>query len=270
MLKKRVIGVILIHQGIVVQSIGFSRYFPIGKAEIAVEYLNRWGIDEIILLDIDASRKGESIDSELVKRVSKYCMVPLTVGGGIHNIETIRELIHAGADKVSINTHAWKYPEFLAEASAVFGKQCIVLSCDIKRESEHFLLWNTNTLLSAEEMVEKISKIVSYGAGEILVQSCDRDGMQNGYDLEILSLLAQNVSVPLIALGGVGHPGHFAAALKIESISAVAAANFFHFFEHSVSITKEYVATVGPMLIRRDSEYSYTSAFFNQRTRYNP
>lgn len=270
MLKKRLIGTILIRQGIAVQSIGFSRYLPIGRAEIAAEYFNRWGIDEIILLDIDASRNNRCIDPDLVRRVARECMVPLTVGGGIRSIENIQMLIHAGADKVAINSKAWETPDFLAHASAVFGKQCLILSCDLQKmdHNAYTIVHHSLPSTSLGDVMEEISRVAGYGAGEILLQSCERDGQQNGYDLEVLTAAATLLSSPLIALGGAGDPHHFEEALAIGGIDAVAAANYFHFFEHSVVLTKNYLHKKDPSQIRQDTQYDYAKAADNHLTRY--
>lgn len=270
MLKKRLIGTILIRDGIAVQSIGFSHYLPLGKPEIIAQYLNQWGIDEIILLDIGASKKQQCIDPDIVRKVASECMVPLSVGGGICSTQQIQTLLHAGADKVAINSKAWNTPAFLTEASAVFGQQCIILSCDLEKTADgSYTIRNHSSCgISLDEAMTNIAMISAYGAGEILLQSCDRDGQQNGYDLDMLNTASCKLSSPLIALGGAGHPSHFEKALSIEGISAAAAGNYFNFFEHSVVITKDYLQQHLPTLIRQDMEYNYQHIISGHHSRY--
>ena len=136
MLKKRIIANLVVRDGIVVQSIGFKRYLPVGKPEVAVEFLNAWGIDEIIIADIDAGPEGRIPNLQMISSISKKCFVPVTVAGGINSIEMMRELIRCGADKIAINTAAVEYPSLISEGAEVFGSQCIVVSIDVRKNSE--------------------------------------------------------------------------------------------------------------------------------------
>ncbi len=239
MLKKRIVAVLLVKDDIVVQSIGFERYLPVGKPAIAVEFLNQWGIDEIILLDITASRKRREPNFATVRALAQYCRVPLTVGGGITHLAHIHELMHCGADKVAFNQAALHHPDLLTEAARVFGDQCIVASIDVRSVSNCYLIYDYLTGQTLDQSpCGHASRLQAMGAGEILLNSVDRDGMKSGFDLDLIKQTADVVTVPLIVCGGAGVPAHFLDVLEKTSVSAIAAANFFHFFEHSVTITK--------------------------------
>jgi len=239
MLKKRIAAVLVVKDDIVVQSVGFQRYLPVGKPAIAVEFLNQWGIDEIILLDITASRKGREPNFALVRSLAQHCRVPLTVGGGITHLAHIHELMHCGADKVAFNQAALHHPDLLTEAARVFGDQCIVASIDARWAGNGYRVYDyligQTLALSPSDLASRLQAI---GAGEILLNSVDRDGMKSGFDLDLINQTADAVTVPLIVCGGAGVPAHFLDVLEKTSSSAIAAANFFHFFEHSVTITK--------------------------------
>lgn len=262
MLKKRIASVLVVKDGIVVQSIGFRRYLPVGKPHIAIEFLNQWGIDEIILLDISASRKGREPDFPLIRSLAPYCRVPLTVGGGITSLSHIHELMHCGADKVAFNQAALHNPDLLSEAALVFGDQCIVASVDACRVRSCYHVYDYlkgQTLdLSPSDLA---SRLQDNGAGEILLNSVDRDGMKTGFDLDLINQTAAAVTVPLIVCGGAGVPAHFLDALEKTSASAIAAANFFHFFEHSVTITKAMANQYHP--IRHETHARYHDVDLN-------
>jgi len=256
MLKKRIASVLVVKDGIVVQSIGFRRYLPVGKPHIAVEFLNQWGIDEIILLDISASRKGREPDFALIRSLAPHCRVPLTVGGGIASLSHIHELMHCGADKVAFNQAALHNPNLLSEAALVFGDQCIVASIDARWVGSCYRVYDYlkgHTLeLSPSDLAIRLQ---ANGAGEILLNSVDRDGMKTGFDLDLINQTAVAVTVPLIVCGGAGVPAHFLDALEKTSASAIAAGNFFHFFEHSVTITKAIANQYHP--IRHETHARY-------------
>jgi cyclase len=239
MLKKRIVAVLVVKEDIVVQSIGFHHYLPVGKPTIAVEFLNQWGIDEIILLDISASRRGRDPNFALVKSLARYCRVPLTVGGGLTSLDQIHELMHSGADKVVFNQTALHRPDLLTRAAQVFGSQCIVASIDARWAGSGYGVYDylTGQTLGLSPF-DHAGRLQTIGAGEILLNSVDRDGMKSGFDLDLINQTAAAVTVPLIVCGGAGVPAHFLDVLEQTSASAIAAANFFHFFEHSVTITK--------------------------------
>jgi cyclase len=264
MLKKRIVASLVIKNGIVVQSIRFNQYLPVGTPLVAVEFLNLWGIDEIVLLDIDATVQGRKPDFELIRSVSKKCFVPLTVGGGIRTLEDMRNAIHFGADKISINAMALEEPTLIAHAAKVFGSQSIVVSIDAQITTQNtYTVYSYSrkapTGLSAVEWARKVEKL---GAGEIFLNSVDRDGSKAGYDLALVKMVSNVVSIPVIACGGVGNPQHFLEALLNSKASAAAAGNFFHFTEHSPIVAKAYLR-VHDIDIRFDSYAQYNDFAFN-------
>jgi len=238
-LKKRIIATLVVKDGIVVQSIGFKKYLPVGKPNIAVEYLNQWGIDEIILLDISASSAGRKPLYDMVKRAALKCFVPLTLGGGITKIDHIKELMHCGSDKISINQTALKNPKFITEAANVFGSQCIVVSIDSIKDGAKYKVYDhlqKRTLKITPAELAKISE--NAGAGEILINSVDRDGSYLGYDIDLINSVCEQTSIPVIVCGGAKNATDFLEVFNKTNTSAAAAGNFFHFTEHSVNITK--------------------------------
>ncbi|WP_204106202.1 MULTISPECIES: imidazole glycerol phosphate synthase cyclase subunit [Spirulina sp. CCY15215] len=268
MLNKRLIACLVIKNGIVVQSINFKQYLPIGRPEIAVEFLNSWGVDEIVLLDIDATPNKRSPNLEMVSRISRYGFVPLAIGGGIKTISDIRALVQAGADKIAINQIAIANPTVITEAARVFGCQCIIVSIDMKRnqDGEYEVFTNSGRKPTGFSPWNWAKQVESLGAGEIFLNSIDRDGCQEGYDLEVIEKVANVVSVPVIVCGGVGHPQHFVEAARIENVSAVAAANFFHFSEHSIITTKAYLENTN-INVRLDSYANYRDCLFDDNGR---
>jgi cyclase len=269
MLKKRLIATLVIKDGLVVQSIGFKRYLPIGKPEITVDFLNQWGIDEIIIVDIDATTQGRCIDPELIKRVSKKCFVPLCVGGGITSVNQIQQLIHSGADKVALNTQAYLNPSLIEEGARYFGSQCIVVSIDALRNAqggyEAFIhSGKTSTSHTPSHLAHLASQ---YGAGEILLNSMDRDGMKNGYDIELINTVLTATPLPLIALGGARDPSCMKTLLEHCDVSGIAAGNYFHHIEHSATLAKAYLSSFFPNKIRLDSYINYSDATFDERAR---
>jgi cyclase len=268
MLKKRLIACLVVKDRLVVQSIGFKNYLPVGKVHIAVEFLNNWGIDEIILLDIEASRQGREPDYGLISEAAGAGFVPLTVGGGLRSVADMRRVLQAGADKIAINHAALARPDLVQEAAAIFGSQCLVVSVDVKQDNQgnyevfsHLAGKPTGLCpLACARQAERM------GAGEILLNSVDRDGSKQGYDLELVRQVADAVRLPVIVLGGVGHPRHLLEGLEIDNVSAVAAANFFHFTEHSVITAKAYLKSAGNNL-RLDTYAGYRECGFESNGR---
>lgn len=262
MLKTRVIGVIIVKDGISVQSIGFKRYLPIGIPEIAIEYLNRWGIDEIVLLDIDATNENRRPNYQKIQDYAKYCQVPLTIGGGIKDIDDIKRIIRSGADKVVINTEFVRNPDIIRQGATLFGNQCIVVSIDAKRSSsgiyEVFTHSGTqSTGLTPGEMA-RIAE--DNNAGEIFLTSIDQDGSKRGYDLELIRSVVNEVKIPVIVCGGAGQPEHMRKAMEIP-VPAVAAANFFNYTEHSVILAKSFLMK-RRCEVRLDSYVTYKTIDF--------
>ncbi len=246
MLKKRIVGVLALKGGIVVQSLGFSRFLPVGSPVVAVEFLNRWGIDEIVLLDIEATRQGRKFDFGLIPPCARHCQVPLAVGGGLSEIADIENLIRAGADKVVINSRLTTDPALIGEGARLFGSQCLVASIDARRlAGERFEAYSHGgTRPLGMSPVELARRAEGLGAGEILITSIDRDGSQAGYDLELIRQVSEAVRIPVIAGGGVGHPKHFLEAMPFQ-VAALAAANFFHYTETSAIVAKAFMRAAG-------------------------
>ena len=256
MLKKRIIAVLIISDNIVVQSIGFRKYLPVGKPEIAVEFLNEWGIDEIILLDIDASKHSQSPNYELIKRIAKYNRVPLTVGGGIKKLNQINELMNRGADKISLNNIINTDSDLISRAAEVFGSQCIVASIDGKKQNNEYKVFEYKNQKTQKKKVFDLSRLLeSKGAGEILINSVDKDGAKSGYDIDLINTVNKAVKIPVIACGGAGKPQHLLKVALETNANGIAAANYFHFTEHSVSIAKSIINS--NLKIRYDVDFKY-------------
>ena len=262
MLKKRIAATLVVKDGTVVQSLGFARYMPVGRPEIAAEFLDDWGVDEIILLDIDATRNMRQPDYDMIRSVATRCHVPLTVGGGISTIENISKLLHCGADKVSLNQAALRNPALLSEAAKQFGAQCVIASVDALLADGGLMvydyLYRKALPISA---VEFASQLQERGAGEILITSVDRDGAKCGFDLYLVNRVCAAVTVPVICCGGAGNPQHFIEVLTGTRVNAASAANFFHFTEHSVSTTKALVNR--HLSVRHETHAKYSSSQFD-------
>ncbi len=265
MLKPRLIACLVLKDGWVVQSINFSKYLPVGSPDIAVEYLARWDVDEIVLLDISATPQGRNPNFDLVARVSEDRFVPLTVGGGITSTSDIRELIHHGADKISINTAAINNPAVIEEGANLFGAQCIIVSIDVKKNGsgDYEVCVDSGSRGTGLHPVNWAKQVEQLGAGEILLNSIDRDGSKQGYDLQLVKMVADAVTIPVIACGGVGRFAHFVEGARDGHASAVAAANIFHFMEHSVIAAKAYIQDAGTNM-RLDSAVNYAGFGFSE------
>ena len=253
MKKHRLIPILLLKNGWLVQSKEFCRYQNLGNPTTAVQRISEWGSDELIYLDIskneeyDIRRNDQNYPNrqsflEIIEDVSKVTFMPITVGGKIEKLEDIEKRLKLGADKIAINTIAINQPKFLEDASEEFGSQCIVVSIDAKLDGENYVVYNHKNSSSTSLSVLDFSKLVeSYGAGEILLNSVDRDGLGNGYDIDLLNLVANHVKIPVIACGGVGEWHHFQEALENTNVDAVAAANIFHYRDQSVYLAKKHL-----------------------------
>jgi cyclase len=262
MLKKRVVATLVVRNGIVVQSIGFQRYQPVGRPGIAVEFLNQWGVDEIILLNISATAAGQGPDMQIVREVAKCCFVPLTVGGGIGSLAQARELIRCGADKVAFNQAALNSPELLEQTAEVFGSQCVVAAIDaIQLPVGHRVYDYQRRQATKLAPGEFAASLVARGAGEVFINSVDRDGSRRGFDRPLVREVCAAVEVPVICCGGAGTPRHFVEVFQGTGVHAASAANFFHFTEHCVTTTK---AVLHPnVTIRHDTHADYITSVFD-------
>jgi len=241
MLKTRVIPVLTIKDLRLVKSIRFGLYRNIGSYISAVKVFNARNVDEMIVLDIDASKNG--LKPWLITQLTKECFMPLTIGGGIKTLKDIRTALKLGADKVTINTAAAQNPEFLNEASSRFGRQCIVASIDVKKVAERFEVYSNNGKRQTGKSVKEWAKEVEHrGAGEIFLTSIDRDGTMQGYDIELVKIVTRSVSIPVIASGGAGKLNHFVKVIKQGGASAVAAASIFQYTDITPNKVKDYLA----------------------------
>ena len=246
-LAKRIIPCLDVDQGRVVKGVRFEDIRDAGDpVEISRRY-NKEGADEITFLDITASHENRATTYETVSRIASEVFIPLTVGGGIRNTDNIRDLLLAGADKVSINTAAVFEPELVKRAADKFGCQCIVVAIDAKQISSD--RWEIFTHGGRKptgiDVVEWAVRMVSFGAGEILLTSMDRDGTRNGFDLGLTRSVADAVTVPVIASGGVGNLTHLVDGVLEGHAEAVLAASIFHFAQHTISEAKETMARSG-------------------------
>ncbi|MFZ5724448.1 MAG: imidazole glycerol phosphate synthase subunit HisF [Pseudomonadota bacterium] len=250
-LAKRLIPCLDVDKGRVVKGVKFENIRDAGDpVEISRRY-DEAGADEITFLDITASHEGRDTTLHTVERMASQVFIPLTVGGGIRRIEDIRNLLNAGADKVSINSAAVSNPEFVGEAASRFGSQCIVVAIDAKKvsgpqESDRWEIFTHGgrkpTGINAVEWAQRMEML---GAGEILLTSMDRDGTRSGFDNALVRAVSEATNIPVIASGGVGNLQHLADGVRIGKADAVLAASIFHFGEYSVRQAKEYMAAQG-------------------------
>ena len=243
MLKTRIIPCLDVHDGRVVKGVNFINLVDAGDPVEQARVYDYQGADEICFLDITASSEERDTLYNVVSSTAAQCFMPLTVGGGVREVEDVRKLLLAGADKVSINTAAVKRPELVSEASEKFGRQCIVVAMDAKKsktgEFEIFTHGGRNkTKLNAIEWCIELEK---RGAGEILLTSMDRDGTKDGYDIQLTKAVARKVPIPVIASGGVGSLEHLYEGLYEAGANAVLAASIFHFADYSIQEAKKFL-----------------------------
>ncbi|ACM60571.1 cyclase [Caldicellulosiruptor bescii] len=245
MVAKRIIPCLDVNRGRVVKGINFINLVDAGDPVESAQKYNQLGADELVFLDITASHEERNIMIEVVKNVAEKVFIPFTVGGGIRNLDDIRNLLLAGADKVSINSAAVKNPDLVNEAAKVFGSQCIVVAIDAKRHSDGFHVYiNGGRIDTGLDAVKWAKEVEMRGAGEILLTSMDRDGTKAGYDLELLEAICSSVNIPVIASGGAGRPEHFLEAFKAGAEAALAA-SIFHFGEILIGDLKGYLKDHG-------------------------
>jgi len=256
MLKARVIPCLDVKDGRVVKGINFVDLVDAGDPVEAAKAYDAAGADELCFLDINATHENRGILLDVVRRTADQCFMPLTVGGGVRTVEDIRNLLVAGADKVSINSAAVRDPEFVREAADKFGNQCIVVAIDAKRvnagqdddkcETNRWEIFTHGgrkpTGIDALDFAERV---VALGAGEILLTSMDRDGTKTGYDIALTRALADRVRVPVIASGGVGTLDHLVDGIRLGGATAVLAASIFHFGTYTIAEAKAHMAAAG-------------------------
>ena len=242
-LAKRIIPCLDVDDGRVVKGVNFVDLVDAGDPVEQARFYDEAGADELVFLDITATHEDRNIMHDVVRRTADQVFIPLTVGGGLRSVEDMRAMLHAGADKVAINSAAVKTPDLITEGAKAFGNQCIVVAIDAKRTGEG--KWEVfvhggrkNTGLDALAWAEEAE---ARGAGELLVTSMDRDGTQDGYDLDLLRAISERVRIPVIASGGAGTLDHLKDALTDGAADAVLAASIFHFRTYSVEEAKQHL-----------------------------
>jgi len=250
MLTKRIIPCLDVTEGRVVKGTSFTDLRDAGDPVELASFYYEEGADELVFLDIGATPEGRGIMADVVKCVSKQVFIPLTVGGGLRNIEDMRQMLEAGADKVSVNTAAVHNLDLITEAARRFGSQCVVIAIDARRNNNSDKLqWLVCThggrVPTDIDAVRWAEQAVQLGAGEILLTSWDADGHRAGYDLELTSAISEKVAVPVIASGGAGNPEHLYQALVAGKADAVLAASIFHYQTYSIRQAKAYLTKKG-------------------------
>ena len=262
MLARRVIPCLDVQNGRIVKGVRFVDLADAGDPVEAALAYDRQGADELVFLDITASHEGRATMLDVVRRTAEAVYLPLTVGGGVGSLEDVRTLLRAGADKVSLNTAVTARPELIREAAVRFGSQCIVVAIDAKRRpgpggpalAAFEVYTHGGRRPTGRDAVAWAREAEALGAGEILLTSMDRDGTRDGYDLELTRAIAEAVSVPVIASGGVGTLAHLYEGLVQGKADAVLAASIFHFGEHTVPEAKRYLRARGvPIRLEEDA-----------------
>ena len=246
MITKRIIPCLDVKNGRVVKGTNFEGLRDMADPVEMARFYNAAGADELVFYDITASVEGRTLFTDILTRVASEIFIPLTVGGGINSLEDFDRVLKCGADKVSVNSGAIRNPELITEAAKKYGDQCVVLSCDIKRVDGRFMLFTKggreNTGIDALDWIERG---VKNGAGELVINSIDTDGVKNGFDLELLDAVAARVSVPIIASGGAGKKEDFVELFKHKGMDAGLAASIFHTKQVEIAELKRYLRENG-------------------------
>ncbi|MCX7144165.1 MAG: glycosyl amidation-associated protein WbuZ [Proteobacteria bacterium] len=247
MLKLRVMPTLLYKDLTLVKGVGFDSWRRVGSLLQAIKVYNMREVDELVFMDIAATKAGRRPDFQLVDDFADECFMPLTVGGGVATVEDIQRLLQVGADKVAINTAAVRNPHLITEGATRFGSQCIVVSIDCRRNGDgnHEVFTHSGTKRTGLHPVQFAKTVEALGAGEILLTSIDRDGTMTGYDIEITKAIASVVNIPVIASGGAGNYEHMASVVKDANVAAVAAASIFHFTQQTPLEAKLYLKDHG-------------------------
>lgn len=244
MLTKRIIPCLDVDMGRVVKGVNFVNLKDVGDPVEIAEFYNREGADELVFLDITATHEGRATMIDVVKRTAEKVFIPLTVGGGIKTLDDFKDILRAGADKISVNSAAIREPELVKKAAERFGSQCVVVAIDGKKR-EDGSGWNVyingGRIDTGLDALEWAKKVESLGAGEILLTSMDADGTKKGYDIEFTEAVCKTVDIPVIASGGCGKIEHFAEVFKKSEADAALAASLFHFRELTVGEVKNYL-----------------------------
>ena len=234
MLKKRLIPTLLLRNNRMVKGVNFDNYRDTGDPVTASKVYNSQYVDELIFIDIDATNEMRSTNKEIIKKVSKECFMPLTIGGGIKSVKEIRDLLLVGADKVVINSAAYSNEKLINEGSKMFGSQCIVVGIDIKFENGEYKLYKNSGKTRLDlDLINHIKNMEELGAGEFFINDITNDGVMKGYDLDLLNFINKNTTLPVIGCGGAGNFQHLVDAYKSTSVSGLAMASIFHFGDNN-------------------------------------
>lgn len=228
MLRKRVIPIVLLDGFSVLKTINFNSRRNLGSPITVARTYNTRNVDELVLLDIDATKQKRAIDKFTIAEVARECFMPLTVGGGIRTIQDIKGLLAKGADKISINSYALENPSFIKEASDIFGAQCIVVSIDVVEIEDYFYIYSQGEVNNSLELVDWVKTVESLGAGELLINNVTRDGTMQGGSVKLAELVSNSVSIPVIYVGGISNPDD-AVSIGKTNVSGIGIASIFHF-----------------------------------------
>jgi len=247
MLNKRIIPALLLKNGRMVKGKQFDHYRDVGNPVTVARVYNSQKVDELIFLDIAPTEESKGIVENIIKETSKECFMPLTLGGGVRDIEDFKRFLNAGADKVSVNTASVTNPELIEKASRRYGKQCVVLSVDYKvdENGKRKVYIHSGKTKTELDPLEHIKQCIQMGAGEIFLTSIDHEGMMNGYDFDFLKQVSSEITVPLIASGGAGKLNDFYKALVDCQVSAVSAGSIFNFTDQSPIKTRFFLKEKG-------------------------
>ncbi len=246
MLKTRIIPCLDVDKGRVVKGINFISLRDAGDPVEQARIYSNEGADEITFLDITATNEKRDAMIDIIEKTANHCLVPLTVGGGIKSLNDMKKFLSVGADKISVNSAAIKNPNLISEGANRFGNQCIVVAIDAKKIGKNWNVFiNGGRIDTKLDVFEWAKKVETLGAGEILLTSMDRDGTQKGFDVELTKKISEQVSIPVIASGGIGTLDHFSEGVKKGSASALLAASVFHFGKFSITQVKKHLISNG-------------------------
>jgi cyclase len=240
MLKHRVIPCVLLKDWQLTKSVKFKDFRTIGHPKVTAKIYNSRNVDELIVLDIDASKTHQEINYEIFESIAEECFMPLTLGGGIRSLDQVQKLLSLGADKVALNTVALEDLSFVEQVAERYGSQCVVVSVDVAKIDGHYRIFKQGEPSHDLDLLDYLTACQTRGAGEILLTNRDFDGTEQGYDLELLMLVRDKLSIPIIINGGAGNLEHCLAAIEAGA-DAIAAASIFHFTQHTPLSIKTYL-----------------------------